>query len=497
MSQISNISDISVSNLPRFPLPEPVPPLLSRTVGPKSDSDLLKIFSAVMVARERLQVHHTDISKVPSKLYEKFMAVMQELYPRMERPTHRCIRRMMATYKSEGVLRKKRTGGKVAKNYDDAVRSALTREQECCSIRKARMMLEEEGVVLHRKTVAKIAHKLKMVAMKPNRGQALDDRAFERRFQFAEEFLYRMDNRSINLENVCFSDESYFATGYHSNRHNEVVWRVPGAEADSEMEAMREDLAKHPEEVHVFAALHSKIGVVGPFFIDEIPDAEGKLGSRILTGFKYVWLLENKVFPVLRERLGDDFNTMVWQQDGAPPHTSREALNFLFNTLGEERVISSRRSECPPGRLEWPPYSPDLTPLDFWFWAGTKEAVGLHRPSSISALKGLIKAEMRMVMIDDVADAIDDVPNRLRCCVHTQGKHIEGRVLSRFKTLGKNCPAQESCIYCQQKHNCYCEKCVYNCKEALWEVMAEAEDIDEIYQGDDNVPLVVGREEVV
>lgn len=53
-------------------------------------------------------------------------------------------------------------------------------------------------------------------------------------------------------------------------------------------------------------------------------------------------------------------------QDGASPHTFQDVLDFLFRTLGQQRVITSRRrASPPPGCLEWPPYSSDLTPLDF------------------------------------------------------------------------------------------------------------------------------------
>lgn len=114
---------------------------------------------------------------------------------------------------------------------------------------------------------------------------------------------------------------------------------------------MREDRLKKGQEVHVFVVLHHKIGVVGPWFVDEIPDGpEGTGRSRILTGRKYVWMLENWVFPELRDRQGSDLDTMIWQQDGTAPYTCQESLNFLFKTLGEHRVISSRGSAgLPPG----------------------------------------------------------------------------------------------------------------------------------------------------
>lgn len=86
-------------------------------------------------------------------------------------------------------------------------------------------------------------------------------------------------------------------------------------------------------------------------------------------------MLKNWLFPELREKLGPNFNTMLWQQDRAPSHTSGETTDSLIGELDDEkRIISSRgRNALLAGLLEWAPYSLDLTPLDFWFWAVFKK----------------------------------------------------------------------------------------------------------------------------
>lgn len=56
-------------------------------------------------------------------------------------------------------------------------------------------------------------------------------------------------------------------------------------------------------------------------------------------------------------------DSALWfQQDGAPPHYSVAVRNYLNNTF-PERWIGRR------GTIEWPPRSPDLTPLDFFYGA--------------------------------------------------------------------------------------------------------------------------------
>lgn len=55
----------------------------------------------------------------------------------------------------------------------------------------------------------------------------------------------------------------------------------------------------------------------------------------------------------------DTRRNMYYQQDGAPAHNSRIVQEFLEVTFGEKFIATH-------GPVEWPPRSPDLTPLDFF-----------------------------------------------------------------------------------------------------------------------------------
>lgn len=58
------------------------------------------------------------------------------------------------------------------------------------------------------------------------------------------------------------------------------------------------------------------------------------------------------------------------QQDGAPPHKSSYVRNII-NTLLGNRWIGTK------GPIQWPAWTPDLTPLDFIFWGQ-----GTHKNSN-------------------------------------------------------------------------------------------------------------------
>lgn len=132
---------------------------------------------------------------------------------------------------------------------------------------------------------------------------------------------------------------------------------------------MRQDRQEKENEIHVFCVPHARVGVIGPWLIDEIPGYVGRPSSKILNATRYRSMLKNWVFPELKQKLHPNYYTMILQQDGAPPHTSNETIDFFIQELGDERQIKSSRghNELPPGMLERPPYSPYLTPLNFWF----------------------------------------------------------------------------------------------------------------------------------
>ena len=59
---------------------------------------------------------------------------------------------------------------------------------------------------------------------------------------------------------------------------------------------------------------------------------------------------------------------MVFQHDGAPAHYSRLVTRNLNLTFPERWI-----GRC--GHFQWPPRSPDVTPLDFCLWGWMKNEV--------------------------------------------------------------------------------------------------------------------------
>mgnify|MGYP006961465124 CR=1 FL=1 len=94
--------------------------------------------------------------------------------------------------------------------------------------------------------------------------------------------------------------------------------------------------------------------VIGPEFIDGNVDAQ-----------YYSQFLLHRLDELLEDVPLANRLDMIFQQDGHPAHTSLLARRVL-NQKFPRRWIGLH------GPQEWPPRSPDLTPMDFFVWGFLK-----------------------------------------------------------------------------------------------------------------------------
>ena len=94
--------------------------------------------------------------------------------------------------------------------------------------------------------------------------------------------------------------------------------------------------------------------VIGPFFFHE----------RTITADVYLNLLTEYVVP----QLIDSQPTIIFQLDGAPLHWGLRIRQFLNETFSDQWIGRD-------GPISWPPYSPDITLLDFFLWGYVKNIV--------------------------------------------------------------------------------------------------------------------------
>lgn len=224
--------------------------------------------------------------------------------------------------------------------------------------------------------------------------------------------LYRVDNVSRRefcewlLDhqdvNILWTDEAMFTRVALYNIHNEHWW------AYQNPHAIKENNHQERFSVNVWAGI---IGnhIIGPHFI------EGHL-----SGGTYLDML-TRVIPTLMDDIPLGFlRNIVYQHDGAPAHYSRSVREHLNQTF-EDRWIGRG------GPVPWPARSPDLTPLDYFFWGEAKRLVYREEAHNVQDLKNKICAAFEILKVKtlDIHSLKSHTLRRAQLCVERNGLHFE------------------------------------------------------------------------
>ena len=137
--------------------------------------------------------------------------------------------------------------------------------------------------------------------------------------------------------------------------------------------------------------------------------------SRVTaTSFCYAHLEILRDVVVQQLRTKANFDELHFQQDGAPPRYARTVREYLHQTIPQRWV--GRR-----GSIEWPPRSPELTPMSF-FGGVVKNKVHERNPLTVNELKDYISDEFT---------EIDGDRNLCRTCVRVLWTDI--MIVARMK----------------------------------------------------------------
>lgn len=102
----------------------------------------------------------------------------------------------------------------------------------------------------------------------------------------------------------------------------------------------------------------------------------------------------------------------VFQQDGATPHTSDLSQNWCKRNL---------LFFVP--KQHWPPQSPDLNPLDYYFWNEVVRNMQRQQYTNLDSFMAEIVRGFEAVSLDGIQNAISSFPTRVRKVGDNQGKH--------------------------------------------------------------------------
>jgi hypothetical protein len=172
--------------------------------------------------------------------------------------------------------------------------------------------------------------------------QELNENDFNRRILFCQWMISKLDHEPNFLQYVLFSDEATFHNNGFVNRHNFHYYDNTNPHFTRFIDH------QHRWSLNVWGAVLGPY-VIGPYFFD------GHLNSQMYSDF-----LNNYFYELLEDVPLHIIANMWLQHDGAPAHSAHRVQEFL-NGQFPNRWIGRG------GPVLWPPRSPDITPLDFFF----------------------------------------------------------------------------------------------------------------------------------
>jgi DDE superfamily endonuclease len=149
----------------------------------------------------------------------------------------------------------------------------------------------------------------------------------------------------------------------------------------------------HPQRVSVWGMVCSR-GVGDIHLFEENLDA--KLMKKILT--HHLVQSCNRVF------IETEHWKFIWDND--PKHTSRSIKEWMHNKGVQ--------------LMDFPPYSPDLNPIEN-LWKDIKYRVGQRHARDIEELQTYIEEEWNATSEDFLANLVESMPRRLDAVIEKQG----------------------------------------------------------------------------
>lgn len=268
-------------------------------------------------------------------------ALYRERYPNDRHPDYRVFIRVHGCF-SEGRMLGSGVGGTSTGRVPnlDIENTVLEEIGQDPSI-STRSIAQRTGIP--KSTAHKILKKNKFHPYHITHVQTLQPGDYDARLSFCGQMLAKIEEDPQFFDNIMWSDEATLKRDGYFNMHNLHSWQL------SNPHLMREDRSQYQFKINYWTGiLNGK--VIGPF------ELTGNLSSQT-----YLQFLRNDL-PSLMEEVPEEVRESHWfQNDGCPAHYAvnvRAYLNFKYPDRWIGRL----------GPILWPPRSPDLNPLDFFYW---------------------------------------------------------------------------------------------------------------------------------
>jgi inhibitor of nuclear factor kappa-B kinase subunit alpha len=212
----------------------------------------------------------------------------------------------------------------------------------------------------------------------------------------------KVRHASGELDNLVFSDEKVFTIQQYVNKQNDRVWATSKSSINADN--FRATHTQGAASVMVWAAITATGRTPLVFVPVGVKINAQEYRQRILEGCLKPWADAH-----FRGR------PWVFQQDSAPAHKARTTQAWLRENV--PAFISAS---------QWPPYSPDLNPLDFSIWSILESKVSATSHSTLDSLKRtLIVCEWEKIPQSVLRATTEAFGKRLGLVVKARGGYIE------------------------------------------------------------------------
>lgn len=132
-----------------------------------------------------------------------------------------------------------------------------------------------------------------------------------------------------------------------------------------------------------------------------------------VNGDYYQWVLREKLRPAIRKKRPNLLNDgVILLHDNASAHTKRTVVEMLTEDWSWEI-------------LPHPPYSPDLSPCDFFLFPKAKEQLRGRRFTSLDEINDAWRQSLNQLATRGLQDGIKKLPHRWQKCIVNDGAYFE------------------------------------------------------------------------
>lgn len=321
-----------------------------------------------------------------------------ELYHIRRQPHHTIFQRIFQRLGETGEFRPKRRIGRPKQVTVEQEEEILVRVAENSQISTRRL---QAATGISKTTILKVIHDENLYPYHFTPVQNLLPTDLPARLNFCNFLNQKQDLDPDFPKKILFTDEATFT------RRGVFNWRNNHSWEQENPHAIRERHFQHEFSINIWC------GIVGNFIIGPY-----ELPAR-LNGNEYLRFLENDL-PGMLEDVPLLIRQNIWyMHDGAPAHYSIQVRNFLNQNFPNRWI--GRGSE-----FAWPPRSPDLNPMDFYFWGHLKDLVYKQESATREDLLQKIRDGVNTIRNkDDILFRVRGYLNKaIQKCIEQNGGHF-------------------------------------------------------------------------